>query len=183
MQKLIRYIICVITIAALIFLLKPIYFYVKVLIIQKQLYTQWDQSIKQGEIKTENKIYPIGKIKINSSNINSIILSGDIEKSLNYGIAHIPNTKKPGNKGNVVLAAHRDTFFRNLKDIKLNDIIEIKHLNGKDIFRVFDIKVIQPYETNYLYNSENCDLTLITCYPFEYFGNSPLRYIVRAKLS
>ena len=172
------YILCV---SAIFFLLKPLFFYAKGFILQNKLQYEWEQTIKNKQINLYgNFIYPIGKIYINELNLNSIITSGDLEKSLEVSIAHIPNTSKPGEKGNICLAGHRDTFFKKLKYIKINDIIEVEHLKGTEKYKVQDIKIIQPDDTNYLDESNEKTLTLITCYPFEYLGNAPLRYMVRA---
>ena len=173
------YILCV---SAIFILLKPLFFYAKGFILQNKLQYEWEQTIKNKQINLYgNFIYPIGKIYINELNLNSIITSGDLEKSLEVSIAHIPNTSKPGEKGNVCLAGHRDTFFNSLKDVKINDIIEIEHLIGIDQYQIKNIKIIKPDEVNYLNESNEPLLTLITCYPFEYLGNAPLRYMIQGK--
>ena len=167
---------------AIFILSKPILFYAKEFIIQNKLEYEWKQTIKNKKVNPNNElIYPIAKININRINLNSIITGGNLEKALEVSIAHIPHTSKPGESGNICLAGHRDTFFKKLENIKINDIIEIKSLVGNNQYKVQDIKIIKPDETNYLYKSNEDKLTLVTCYPFEYLGNAPLRYIVIAK--
>ena len=183
MKNIFKYASYILCVFAIFILLKPAFFYAKGFILQNKLRYEWDQTIKNKQINLYGDlIYPIGKIYINKLNLNSIITSGDLEKSLEVSITHIPNTSKPGERGNICLAGHRDTFFKKLKYIKINDIIEVEHLKGTDQYKVQDIKIIQPDETNYLYEFHEEALTLITCYPFEYLGNAPLRYMVRAKL-
>ena len=63
----------------------------------------------------------------------------------------------------------------------LNDFIEIEHLIGIDQYQIKNIKIIEPHEVNYLEQCNEPLLTLITCYPFEYLGKAPLRYMVQAK--
>ena len=169
-------------IISILFLLKPAIFYGREFIVQNRLNYQWKKSIKTKKIDTDNYcIYPIGKIKIKNVNLESIITSGNIDKALQVSIAHIPNTSMPGKLDNICLAGHRDTFFKNLKNVKIDDIIEIEHLIGIDQYQINNIKIIKPDEVNYLRQCNEPLLTLITCYPFEYLGNAPLRYMVQAK--
>ena len=183
MKNIFKYVSYILCISAILILLKPVFFYTKSFIMQNKLRYEWNQTMENKQINPyDNSIYPIGKINIDKLNLSSIITSGDLEQSLEVSIAHIPNTSKPGQLGNIGLAGHRDTFFKKLKDIKINDIIEIEYLEGISEYRVNDIKIIQPDETNYLYDKNKETLTMITCYPFEYLGNAPLRYMVQAKL-
>ena len=182
MKIILRYVCYAICLCSLIILSKPIYFHIKKHIIQVKLKYNWSRTIKKKQIYRYNSsIYPVGKITINKANIESIIASGDIEKTLQVSIAHIPNTSKPGESGNICLAGHRDTFFRNLIFVELDDIIKIEHLAGIDEYLVENIKVIDPSETHYIYDYDYEKLTLLTCYPFEYFGNAPYRYLIVAK--
>jgi len=182
MKNIFKYSSYTLFIIAICILLKPTFFYAKGFIIQKKLKYEWENSIEKKQINPNNNlIYPIGKINVSNLNLSSIITNGDFKKSLQFSIAHIPYTSKPGEKGNICLAGHRDTFFKKLEYIKKTDVIEIEHLTGIDKYLVKDIKIIQPYEINYLYESDKEILTLITCYPFEYLGNAPLRYMIQAK--
>tara|TARA_B100001250_G_scaffold412215_1_gene442837 strand:+ start:1535 stop:2095 length:561 start_codon:yes stop_codon:yes gene_type:complete len=183
MKNIFKYASYILCVTAIFILLKPVFFYVKGFIIQNKLEYEWTQTIKNKKINiNDNLIYPIGRININEVDLSSIITGGDLKKSLEVSIGHIPYTSKPGELGNVCLAGHRDTFFKKLEHVEIDDIIEIEHLKGTNEYKVQDIKIIQPDETNYLYESNEETLTLITCYPFEYLGNAPLRYIVIAKL-
>ena len=104
-----------------------------------------------------------------------------LKQSLNFGIAHIENTSKPGGEGNICLAGHRDSFFKKLEKIHLGDIIEIDSFKGFKNFKVVDIQIISPNELHWLNETESNILTLVTCYPFDYIGEAPMRYIIRAK--
>jgi len=88
----------------------------------------------------------------------------------------------PGEAGNVALSAHRDSFFRSLKDIAVGDVIELQTLRGILNFQVSDISIVDPLDISVLDPADESILTLITCYPFYYVGFAPDRYIVRAKL-
>jgi sortase A len=56
-------------------------------------------------------------------------------------VGHIPGTA-PWGAGNVALAGHRDTFFRGLSRVRLDDVIELETLRGTFKYRVERITVV-----------------------------------------
>jgi len=181
---LLKYLIGTLFIIGLMLLAKPSHFYLKGYVAQKLLESTWKKSKDKNQIIYPwigAKSYPIGKISIEKINLSYIILGGDMKQSLNFGIAHIENTTKPGNNGNIGLAGHRDSFFKKLEKIHLGDIIEIDSIKGFSNFKVVDIQIISPNEMHWLNQTEENLLTLVTCYPFDYIGDAPMRYIIRAK--
>jgi sortase A len=107
---------------------------------------------------------------------------GTNRTTLNRGVGVVDNTAAPGEPGNVALSAHRDSFFRPLKDIVIGDTIELQTLQGIQQFQVSDITIVDPTDISVLEPTERSILTLITCYPFYFVGYAPDRYIVRAEL-
>jgi sortase A len=100
---------------------------------------------------------------------------------LQRAVGHIRGTPLPGQRGNVALAGHRDTFFRGLRDIRVNDEITLTTLSGSYRYRVDSTKVVKPEETEVLEDDGDDILTLVTCYPFNFVGSAPSRFIVRAR--
>ncbi|PYQ63656.1 MAG: class D sortase [Acidobacteria bacterium] len=123
----------------------------------------------------------VGRIEIPRLGISTIVLEGVDSKTLRRGVGHIPETAPPGAGGNVGLAAHRDSFFRGLKDIRKNDIIRLKTLDGSYQYRVEQTEIVTPEDTQVLANTGIPELTLVTCYPFYYVGSAPKRFIVHAQ--
>jgi sortase A len=78
----------------------------------------------------------------------------------------------------VALAGHRDTVFRDLRRVRLNDVIVLETLRGTFRYRVERISVVGPQQIELLQPSES-DLTLVTCFPFHYVGPAPQRYVVQ----
>ena len=109
-----------------------------------------------------------------------MILEGTDNGTLRRGVGHIPGTSLPGQPGNVAIAGHRDTFFRPLRKIRKNDEITLTTLNGSYRYRVDSTQVIEPDDTQVLDDSDKPILTLVTCYPFNFVGSAPKRFIVRA---
>jgi len=129
--------------------------------------------LAQGEL--------VGRIEIPRLGISTIVLEGVDSKTLRRGVGHIPETAPPGAGGNVGLAAHRDSFFRGLKDIRKNDIIRLKTLDGSYEYRVEQTEIVTPEDTQVLADTGVPELTLVTCYPFYYVGSAPKRFIVHAQ--
>jgi sortase A len=122
----------------------------------------------------------IGRIEIPRVGVSAVVLEGVDTKALRRGVGHIPETARPG-VGNVGLAAHRDSFFRGLKDIRKNDIIRLQTLEGSFQYRVEWTEIVKPENTEVLADNGTSELTLVTCYPFYYVGSAPKRFIVRAQ--
>jgi sortase A len=86
----------------------------------------------------------------------------------------------PGQPGNVVLAAHRDTFFRPLRAIRPGDDVILRSAAGTFIYQVESTSVASPQQTDLLRSSYRNELTLVTCFPFDFVGPAPSRFVVRA---
>jgi sortase A len=123
---------------------------------------------------------PLGRIEINAIDLDVMILEGIEDETLRRAVGHIPGTALPGQAGNVAIAGHRDTFFRPLRNIHKNDEITLTTLNGSYRYRVDSTEVVAPVGIGVLYDSGESVLTLVTCYPFNFVGSAPQRFIVRA---
>ncbi len=90
-------------------------------------------------------------------------------------------TSRPGQPGNVVLAGHRDTFFRPLRKIEMCDEVSLDTAARTYHYRVSSFEVVDPHHVNELTYHGKDELTLITCYPFSYIGSAPKRFVVHAE--
>jgi len=124
-----------------------------------------------------------GELIIESASINYPIYFGDTEELLLKGIGHFSGSKFPGENGNIVLAGHRNSVFRNLKKAVKGDSIIYNTTYGKYIYKITDIKIVKGNDQSIVQPSDKEKLTLYTCYPFEYIGNAPQRYVVTADLA
>ncbi len=111
------------------------------------------------------------------------VLEGDGARELRRGPGHLTGTALPGEKGNCVIAAHRDTHFRILKDIRRGDKIVLQTARGRFLYRVRSTRVVSPRNTEALQPTSAAELNLITCYPFYYVGPAPRRFVVEARLA
>jgi sortase A len=110
------------------------------------------------------------------------VVEGTEHADLRRGPGHLEGSALPGSTGNCVIAGHRDTHFRALKDIHKGDDIELETAAGKFTYRVSDITIVSPNNTESLQPSQQAVLNLITCYPFYYVGSAPKRFIVHAEM-
>ncbi|MDT0581525.1 class D sortase [Brumicola blandensis] len=130
--------------------------------------------------KTEVEDETIGFFSMASLDIEAAITNGTQDAALDKGIGRVRGTSYFGLPGNVALAGHRDTFFRNLQHVKVGDEIEVKHGSTVSHYVVTGYKVVEPTNTSILMDTEQTTLTLITCFPFNYVGSAPQRFIVFA---
>jgi sortase A len=130
-------------------------------------------TIKRGET--------IGRVEIPRLRISAIVRSGVDNKTLKRAVGHVPSTALPGERGNVGIAAHRDTFFRNLKGVREGDLIRMVTPEGTWEYQVDSTKIVLPKNVEVLDPTPENAITLVTCYPFNYVGSAPKRFIVRGK--
>lgn len=110
------------------------------------------------------------------------VLEGTDARTLNRGAGWIEGTAKPGDRGNVGIAGHRDSFFRGLKDVEMNDTINLETSDGTASYVVEQIRIVKPEDVSVLDPASEPVLTLVTCYPFRFIGSAPKRYVVTARL-
>jgi sortase A len=113
--------------------------------------------------------------------LSAIVREGVDEATLRRAVGHVPQTARPGEAGNAALAAHRDTFFRPLKHIRKGDRIKVTTPDGAHEYRVTETRVVAPDDVSVLAPTMNPTLTLVTCYPFNFVGTAPKRFVVRAQ--
>ena len=125
---------------------------------------------------------PLALLRVPRLMIEAPVLEGTDEFALNRGAGWIPGTSRPGAAGNVGIAAHRDGFFRALKDIQIGDKIELTTLTTNDRFEVDEIVIVTPDDTRVLGSRFRPSVTLVTCYPFYFVGDAPRRFVVHASV-
>lgn len=122
----------------------------------------------------------VGRIEIPRLDLRAAVVRGDSTAILQVAVGHVPGTARPGTPGNAVLAGHRDTFFRQLRGIRIGDEVVMRLPEGDVVFEVTDTALVEPEAVWVMNETATSVLTLVTCYPFVYIGPSPLRFIVRA---
>ena len=122
----------------------------------------------------------LGEISIPRLGLSAMVAEGVEEKTLRHAVGHFPESSTPESAGTVALAGHRDTFFRPLANVRLHDLVQLKTPQGKYEYEVVHTAIVGPEHVEVVQSSPQSDLTLVTCYPFRYVGQAPLRFIVQA---
>jgi sortase A len=112
--------------------------------------------------------------------LSTVVVEGAGKQELELGPGHIPGTALPGEGGNVGVAGHRDTFFRLLRLVRTNDTIQLINHEQEFRYKVVSTRVVDPDNVSVLSPTGRETLTLVTCYPFQFVGSAPNRFIVRA---
>ena len=99
---------------------------------------------------TEPAAPPLAVLRIPKIRLEVPVLRGTDDFTLNRAVGHIEDTALPGTDGNSGIAGHRDGFFRGLKDIGPEDVIELETLRGKEVYRVERTWVVGPEDVSVL---------------------------------
>jgi LPXTG-site transpeptidase (sortase) family protein len=125
----------------------------------------------------------VGRLEIPRVGLSVVVLDGDDERTLLLGAGRVPGTSRAGGTGNLVISGHRDTFFRPLREVRKGDQIRVTTLDGVYPYVVKWTSVVDPSDTGVLADTPEPSLTLVTCYPFQFVGPAPQRFVVRARLA
>ena len=159
----------------------------KAVLAQYLINNAWNDSIRSGEAHKPWKwadMHPVMKLRSTKHKQELIVLSGDKGNSLAFAPGHNLFSYMPNQGGTTVISAHRDTHFEFLQDVSISDVFEITDRNNKTAsYRVSDIKIIDATKQDITIHSDQDELKLITCYPFDALvARGPLRYVVTAEM-
>jgi sortase A len=145
----------------------------------------WSQHEGSRELRHHRGTAPLpggifGLMEVPRLGLSVIVFEGSGDDVLGRGAGHLLESATLAETGNVVLAGHRDTFFRPLRDIRVGDVIKVKTISAERSYVVDSTRVVDPSDVGVLDPTPQPVLTLVTCYPFRYVGPAPDRFIVRA---
>ena len=128
--------------------------------------------------------WPVARLTAKSGDVNLIVLAGGSGRTLAFGPGHLSASAMPGEIGNAVIAGHRDTHFRFLKDVQTGEILTMESGEGvKHRYQVMAIDIVDSRKGSLLLDTESATLSLVTCYPFDTREvGGPLRYVVTAAM-
>lgn len=124
----------------------------------------------------------IGRLTLPQLGLSVPILNDYDPASLRQGVGRIRGTGVPGGLGNFVVAGHRDTYFRPLRRIATGMVMHVETAGESFDYVVDSTKIVLPSDVDVLDIGDRPEMTLITCYPFDYVGAAPKRFIVRGHL-
>ena len=182
-----RRLILVIAALGLSFFAYGAYIPAKAVLAQYLINDAWDDSIRSGENHKPWKwadMHPVMKLSSDKHNQELIILSGDEGNSLAFAPGYNLFSYMPNQGGTTVISAHRDTHFEFLQDVSISDIFELTDRSNRTTsYIVSDIKIIDATTQDITIHSNQDELKMITCYPFDALvARGPLRYVVTAQM-
>lgn len=157
------------------------------------LYQQWAEATFDGAVAATapNAVSapgfeaaegdPVARVRIPRLDLSVVVAEGTTSGVLRRAAGRLGRSAAPGSDGNVVVAAHRDSFFRPLEHVEIGDEVMLDGPEGSDVYTVEWTRVVDPSALEVTENPGYPALTLVTCYPFRYLGSAPQRFIVRAR--
>jgi len=126
----------------------------------------------------------LGRLELPRLGLDLVVFEGVSEATLRKGPGHLSGTAWPrraGEGGNVVIAGHRDSFFRRLADARRGDLVLLREPSGTSTFRLSERRIVRPEDVSPVAPTADARLTLITCYPFSWTGSAPYRLVWRGQ--
>lgn len=145
---------------------------------QRSLEAHWERQAAAAPATDQ----PLTRISIPKIDLDAIVVEGASNDQLAAGPGHVTDTALPGEIGNAVITAHRDTFFRRIFELDQGDEITVERNGRRFRYQVTGKKIVKPEDVSVLDPTNDAQLTLITCYPIHYIGPAPKRLVVFSKL-
>jgi sortase A len=127
--------------------------------------------------------WPVARLTMQHPSGDLIVLAGAHGRTLAFGPGHVSSSALPGQEGTVILTGHRDTHFRFLKEVRLNDQLDVTRMDGRTYqYRVRGRQIMDSRQDVIVTAQGEQQLVLVTCFPFNAISaGGPLRYVVRAE--
>lgn len=107
--------------------------------------------------------------------------TGDNVLEKGVGMYDSNETTTPEQMGHTVLSGHRDSVFRPVGDLEDGDSIYVQYQDTDYEYKINKTWITDARDQGVIVDKDEPTLTLSTCYPFEFIGNAPDRYIIEAK--
>jgi len=160
--------------------------YAKAILAQVLLERAFAQTLATGQaVKPWSwaDTWPIARIAVPRLDKSAIVLAGSSGQALAFGPGHVELTPDAGEPGTAVYAAHRDTHFAFLADVRVGDEVRVTRQDGAQFaYRVTQIAVVRFDASGVDPFAPGRHLVLSTCWPFNARTAGPLRYLVEAEL-
>jgi len=124
----------------------------------------------------------IGSLTIPALKQTLPIIEGTRDEDLKRGVGHFVQSVLPGKDDNSVLSGHRDTVFAKLGQLKIGDEFVVETAEGTHTYGITAIRIVDKEDRTVIVPTDHAVLTVSTCYPFDYVGSAPDRYVLSADL-
>lgn len=126
----------------------------------------------------------VGRLVIPAIETGYSIYWGADEETLDQGVGMYVSewTTTPDQQRHTVLSGHRDTVFAGLGEMEIGDSVFLEYGGQRYEYAVEKTWITDAEDRTVIIDKDEATLTLTTCYPFDYIGYAPERYIIRASL-
>jgi sortase A len=152
---------------------------------QRHLQQAWQQqqgARPQNASAAQPPDEDLTRLSIPKIKLDAVVVEGTAYKQLAIAPGHLKDTPAPGDDGNSVISAHRDTFFRHIYELQKGDTVQVQRRGKIFTYEVTGKKIVEPDDVSVLHKTTDPQLTLLTCYPTYYIGPAPERLAVFSKL-
>lgn len=108
------------------------------------------------------------------------IVEGTDPDALDKGVGHMSSTVFPGQGEQIILSGHRDTVFTNFSELEIGDTFVVEMPYGEFTYEIRDTDIVDKDDTSVVGKMGEEVLVVSTCYPFEYLGYAPERFVFYA---
>jgi sortase A len=162
------------------------YIHAKAVLAQGLLEHAWQQTMQHGQPHKPwawADTYPVFRLEAPVQEQDFVVLAGASGRNLAFAPSYMLASPLPGQVGKTVIAGHRDTHFRFVKDVNIGDPLHITLEDGSvQMFTVSDLQIVDIHQTPLRLTSQRSQLVLVTCYPLEAISApGSLRYLVVAE--
>ena len=125
--------------------------------------------------------WPVAKLRIPALDFEAIILKEAGGEGLAFGPVLLDQSAPLGQRGTSVIAAHRDTHFKALADLRIGMQVTLETLTDQPLSYTIDNSRIARWDQSGLVsNTLGSTLVLSSCWPFDAMTSGPLRFIAEA---
>lgn len=145
----------------------------------------WEQQLSTGDLARPwpwADFSPTARLIFPAQHRTVLALTDAAGESLAFGPTHMAASVSPGERGVAVFAAHRDTHFAFLGEVKSGDAIRVETHDGARTFRVTGSEIVRWDASGIVtHDGGNPRIALVTCWPLDAKTHGPMRYVVWAE--
>lgn len=122
----------------------------------------------------------IGILRVPKIDAKLPIIEGTEIDDLKKGVGHYKGTALPQEGEQIVLSGHRDTVFTNFDQLEVGDDFVVDLPTGSFTYEIRQTEIVDAEDLTVIRPRGEEVLTVTTCYPFNYIGYAPDRYVMYA---
>jgi sortase A len=165
---------------------QALYIPAKAQVAQVLMSSAWERQLSTGDPARPwpwADFTPTARLSFPAQNRSVLALTDAAGESLAFGPTLMAASVEPGDRGVAVFAAHRDTHFAFLKDVRPGDSVTVETPGGARTFTVTHSETVRWDQSGIMpHDNGPPRIALVTCWPLDAKTPGPMRYVVWAEL-